>query len=260
MKNFPFVSVVIPIFNEEENLSELDNRLHKTLQIYEKYEVVFVNDGSHDRSFEIIKEFQKGNKNYKILDFSRNFGHQAAITAGINFSKGDVVIVMDGDLQDPPEQIPIFVEKWQEGYDVVYAVREKRKENFLKRMAYFTFYRILDHMSEFPIPLDSGDFGLIDRKIADLLKQLPEKNRYVRGLRAWLGFKQIGITYERDSRFAGTPKYTFRSLIKLASDGIISFSDYPLKLSIKFGFLVSSFSFFCHNNNFYPESFDNIRC
>lgn len=238
-----FVSVVIPVFNEEENLPVLINRLENVLSEFRAYEVIFVNDGSQDSSLEILQVNCKRNPSLKVVNFSRNFGHQAAISSGLEYSRGDCVIVMDGDLQDPPEVLPEFIAKWQEGYDVVYAIRKKRKENIFKRSAYFVFYRLMKKVSDIDIPLDSGDFSVMDRKIVDRLNALPERNRFVRGIRSWLGFRQTGLAYERSKRFAGKPKFTFSKLLKLAYDGLISFSHKPLSLASHLGMFITVSSF-----------------
>ena len=238
-----FISVVIPVFNEEENLPVLLERLVKILEQYNQYEIVFVNDGSTDSSESIIMEEGDKNKFIKLINLSRNFGHQTAITAGIANASGEAVIVMDADLQDPPEVIPQFVDKWCEGYDTVYAIRTKRKENFFKKTAYFVFYRLLSKISDVNIPLDSGDFSIMDRRIVDLMNQFPEKNCFVRGMRAWLGFKQTGLVYQRDQRFSGKPKYNFLSLLELSYDGIISFSKKPLQVASYFGICLTFLSF-----------------
>lgn len=236
------LSIVVPIYNEEEVLEQLYGRLKKVLNGNFNYEVIFINDDSRDASLEILKKINQEDNRYKIISFSRNFGHQIAVSAGLNFVNGDAIIVIDGDLQDPPELIPEFLEKWQEGYEVVYAVRKKRKEPFLLRMAYKTYYRILKMVAKINIPLDSGDFCLMDKKVVALLNSFPEKTRFVRGLRSWVGFRQIGMEYERDKRFAGETKYNFTRLLKLATDGVISFSDAPLKVATIFGFIISFFS------------------
>lgn len=234
------LTVVIPIYNEESVIPHLIQRLNTELEkINLKYEIIFVDDCSNDNSMELIKEFNIRNPNIKILSFSRNFGHQTAITAGLNFSRGRAVVIMDGDLQDPPELIPQFIDKWKEGYEVVYGVRFDRKENIFKKIAYKLYYRLLRLLSKTEIKLDSGDFCLLDRKIVNLLNVMPEKNRFIRGLRSWVGFRQIGIRYARDKRFAGKPKYTISKLFKLGLDGIISFSGIPLKISILIGFSIS---------------------
>lgn len=237
-------SVVIPIFNEEKTIPELYRRLTDVMKGLEgNYEVIFVDDGSRDMSLDMIKSLRMKDDHIKCISLSRNFGHQVAISSGICFSSGKVTILMDGDLQDPPEIIPSLVKKWEEGFEVVYAIRKKRKENIIKRTFYKLFYLILKRLSSIEIPLDSGDFSAIDRKVADLLNSMPEKNRFVRGIRAWIGLNQIGVEYERDPRFAGTPKYSLSKLIGLALDGIISFSYRPLKFATQTGFFISTVSF-----------------
>lgn len=239
------LSIVIPIYNEEENISHLYDRLISASPLWkDTFEVIFVDDGSYDNSLKLLLDITQKDKRIKVLKLSRNFGHQAAISAGIRKAKGDAVILMDGDLQDPPEELPRFLEKWRMGYQVVYAIRTKRKEPFFKRIAYRIFYRLLALISEIDIPLDSGDFCVIDRVVADTLNyELPEKIRFVRGLRAFAGFKQIGVEYERAERAAGEVKYTFSKLLKLAFDGLMDFSVFPLRLSSYLGFLIAFFSF-----------------
>lgn len=209
------ISIVIPIYNEAETLPLLYSRLMTVLPaLQDKCEVIFVDDGSSDQSLSIMSGYVRENESIRVLKLSRNFGHQAAITAGLKNAAGDAVIIMDGDLQDPPEELPQFIEKWREGFDVVYAIREKRKEGVLKRMAYHNFYRILDLVSDIKIPLDSGDFCVLDRKVVNVLNnELPENIRFVRGLRSYAGFKQIGIRYERHGRAAGEAKYTYKNLL-----------------------------------------------
>ena len=235
------ISVIIPIFNEQEVLPELHGRLTSTLSslLNENYELVYVDDGSTDNSFPFLASLAQKDPHVRIISLSRNFGHQTAISAGMAYAAGDGVIVMDGDLQDPPELLPKFINKWKEGFEVVYGIRAHRKENILKRMAYLFFYRLLHKISYLDIPIDSGDFSIMDRSVVAILNNMPERNRFVRGLRTWVGFRQIGIVYERDKRFAGTPKYNFTKLLKLAYDGLITFSFYPLQLSTKLGFLFS---------------------
>ncbi len=228
------ISVVVPVYNEQENLPELQRRLADALAAYD-YDVIFVDDGSRDASLSMLLSFHQANPRMKALSFSRNFGHQVAISAGIDHAAGDAVILMDGDLQDPPEVLPRFIDKWREGFEVVYAIRRRRKEGLLKRMAYAAFYRILRKVSYLNIPLDSGDFCLMDKKVVDVLKGLPERTRFVRGLRTWAGYRQTGLEYERDRRYAGKPKYTFTKLLKLAYDGIVAFSDVPLRVAIYLG-------------------------
>ncbi len=231
----PEVSVVLPVYNEAENLPELYRRLARVLD--EASEVIFVNDGSVDNSAELIRELHRQDPRIKLISFSRNFGHQAAITAGIDHSRGKAVILMDADLQDPPEVLLRMLEQWRAGAEVVYAVRHKRKESIFKRAAYFTFYRLLQLVSNIDIPLDSGDFCLLDRRVVEQLKRLPERNRFLRGLRSWVGFHQVALHYEREARHAGEAKYTFRKLVRLALDGILSFSSFPLRLSTYAGLL-----------------------
>lgn len=234
------LSLVFPIYNEEENVPELYRRVVKVIEDneIENAEILFVNDGSSDRSEELIRELKKTDPKVKLINFSRNFGHQAAITAGMEFSKGEAVILMDGDLQDPPEVLGKMVEAWRDGGEVVYAVRKKRKESALKRFTYFSFYRLLQKIANIDIPLDSGDFCLMDRRVVNQINKLPERNRFVRGLRSWVGFRQVSFPYERHARYSGTAKYDFRKLMQLALNGIFSFSSFPLRLATYVGFLI----------------------
>ncbi|HEY6190824.1 MAG TPA: glycosyltransferase family 2 protein [Bacteroidota bacterium] len=235
-----FLSVVVPIFNEQEVLPELQRRLCAALEgMGEDFEIIYVDDGSADNSFPYLAALHGSDPRVRVISFSRNFGHQTAISAGIEYARGDGVIVMDGDLQDPPEVLPSLVEKWKEGFQVVYGVRTRRKENVFKRGAYSLFYKLLHKISYLDIPIDSGDFAIMDRSVVQILKMMPERNRFVRGLRTWIGFRQLGIPYEREARAAGTPKYTFAKLLRLAYDGLVTFSYHPLKLSTKLGFLFS---------------------
>jgi glycosyltransferase involved in cell wall biosynthesis len=204
------------------------------------HELIFVNDGSHDRTPTILDDLAAADPHVRAVHLTRNFGHQAAITAGLTVARGDAIAIMDCDLQDPPEVLPDFIAKWQEGYQVVYAIRQKRKEWFGKRLAYWAFYRMLAKISDLKIPLDSGDFCLMDRSALDLLNSLPEKQRFIRGLRTWVGLKQIGVKYERAARQAGVPQYTFASLVRLAMDGLVSFSSTPLRFVTRLG-VVSAF-------------------
>ena len=227
----PEISVVVPLFNEQENVPELHRRLVQALDFLgEPYEIVFVDDGSRDQTPRLIDELQEADPNLSVVHLSRNFGHQPAVSAGLDHASGQAVIVMDGDLQDPPEIIPEFVERWRAGTDVVYAVRRRRKEGAMKRMGYHAFYRILNAISDLDIPLDSGDFCLMDRRVVDALRGLPERARFVRGLRTFVGFRQTGLDYERAAREAGRPKYSLKALVGLAVDGLVSFSSYPLRL------------------------------
>jgi len=234
------LSVVIPVYNEEETLDQLVERLSRALDsIGEPWEVLFVNDGSRDRSGQMLHAFHERDPRLKSITLSRNFGHQVAISCGLDFARGDGVIVMDCDLQDPPEVLPGMVARWREGWDVVYAVRQRRKENVLKRAAYKGFYWLLHQVSYLDIPLDSGDFSLIDRRVVDLLKSMPERNRFVRGLRTWVGLRQTGYEYARAARYAGESKYSFTKLLRLAFDGLVSYSYVPLRLVSNVGMLVS---------------------
>ncbi|AFZ52099.1 glycosyltransferase family 2 protein [Dactylococcopsis salina] len=238
------ISLVIPIYNEQGILEILYERIKVASAGWNQdYEVIFIDDGSSDYSLEIIQKLNQKDDRVKAISFSRNFGHQTAVSAGLKYSTGEIIVVMDGDLQDPPEQIINFLEQWQQGYQVVYAIRKKRKEAWYKKLAYYSFYRLLNWMSSVKIPLDSGDFCLLDRTIVDHLNSLPERNRFVRGLRAWIGYKQIGIPYERNARLAGEAKYTFRKLIRLAFDGLINFSYRPLQVFTSLGIIVSLLSF-----------------
>jgi len=227
----PELSVVVPVFNEEDNIDTLHARLTAVLNAAgTTYEVVFVNDGSTDRTTSLLDALAEKDPHVVVLTLSRNFGHQAAVTAGIDHVRGDAAMVMDADLQDPPEVIPQFVQMWKAGNDVVYAVRERRKEGIVLRACYRGFYRLLNLISDIDIPLDSGDFGLVDRKVIEAMKALPERKRFVRGLRSFVGFRQVGLSYERARRDAGEPKYSWRGLMGLAIDGLVSFSNYPLRI------------------------------
>jgi dolichol-phosphate mannosyltransferase len=235
------ISIVIPIYNEEENLQNLYTRLTNAAPSWkEDYEIVLIDDGSHDSSLTMMRVMVEKDSHVRIIKLSRNFGHQPAISAGIQEAKGDAIIIMDGDLQDPPEELYRFLDKWREGYDVVYAVRTKRKEGFLKKLAYSSFYRLMAAISDIEIPLDSGDFCVMDRKVVNVLvHDMPEQIRFIRGMRAYAGFKQIGVTYERAERAAGEVKYTFKKLVQLALDGLFGFSSFPLRLSTYLGISIA---------------------
>ncbi|MCS6264802.1 MAG: glycosyltransferase [Nitrospira sp.] len=240
----PELSVIIPVFNEEENLLTLHGRLTRALvNLGMEYEIVLVDDGSQDQSPDILRRLEAEDQRIVIVEFARNFGHQVAISAGLEQSRGRVVCIMDADLQDPPEVLHTFLAKWREGWEVVYAIRTERKEWWGKRLAYAGFYRLLQRVANIDIPLDAGDFCVMDRRVVDLLVRMPERNRFVRGIRSWVGFKQIGVPYERHARHAGAPKYTFRKLLYLALDGLISFSHMPLRIITLLGFSVSFLSF-----------------
>lgn len=227
----PEISVVVPLHNEQETLVELYRRLSLALRsLGMTYEIVLVNDGSRDATPGMIARLQESDPTLVALHLSRNFGHQAAVTAGLDHARGLTVAIMDGDLQDPPELLPELVALWREGYDVIYAVRQRRQEGLLKRLGYFAFYRLMRALSDLEIPLDSGDFCLMDRQVVEALKALPERLRFVRGLRSFVGFRQVGLPYDRPAREAGTSKYPLRRLIALAVDGLISFSSRPLRM------------------------------
>lgn len=238
------ISIIVPALNEEQTLQVLYDRVISSSKIWkDSWELIIVDDGSSDRTSEILVKLHEKDDRVRFISFSRNFGHQIAVTAGLQYAAGDAIIVMDADLQDPPEQIERLLTKWREGFHVVYAVRTKRKEIWFKRLAYFCFYRLIAWISTTKIPLDSGDFCLMDRVVVDCLNKMPERNRFVRGLRAWVGYSQIGIPIERNARFAGEVKYTFRKLLKLAFDGLINFSYRPLQTFTTFGTIVAGFSF-----------------
>lgn len=243
MKNIDY-SVVIPIFNEEEIIPELWRRLSDILdRLDSSSEVIFINDGSVDNSLELLKEINHKNQEVKIISFSRNFGHQCALSAGIDHTNGKAVILMDGDLQDSPEAIISFLQLWQQGYDVVYAIRKNRKEKWLKRLAFKSFYYIQRKLSGIVTPMDAGIFSLMDRKVILTLRQMPERNKYLSGLRAYAGFKQIGVYVERGPRYRGQPKVSVSKLFKLAFDGIFSFSTIPLKIATILGLVSAIISF-----------------
>ncbi len=235
------LSIVLPAYNEQAVLPQTHARfsaLAPTLaELGLDYELIFVNDGSQDRTAELLDHLAAADPHVRAVHLTRNFGHQAAVTAGLSVARGNVVAVMDCDLQDPPEILPQFLAAWHAGYQVVYAIRRQRKEWCGKRLAYWAFYRLLAAVSELKIPLDSGDFCLLDRSAVDLLNALPERQRFVRGLRTWIGLKQKGVEYERAARQAGVPQYTFTALWKLAMDGLVSFSSLPLRFVMRLGVL-----------------------
>lgn len=240
----PVYSVVLPVYNESENLPELYRRLSEVLKaLAEPYEIIFVDDGSRDDSVEKILQYHQNDPSVKLLRLSRNFGQQVAFSAGLAFASGKAIIAMDSDLQDAPEVIPKFVEQWKQGFEVAYAIRQTREEGVPIQLAYLLFYRIMKYYSDVDIPVDVGDFSLMDRKIVDTLNKLPERARYLRGLRAWVGYKQIGIPVARDSRFSGQPKYNLTMLVNLAMSGLLSFSMAPLRFATSLGLMVSLFSF-----------------
>ena len=236
----PKVSVIVPCFNEEAVLPQLFSRLGRAADAWGvDYEILCVDDGSRDGTWELLRAQSERDSRWHCISFARNFGHQAAVSAGLYYAEGDAVVIIDADLQDPPEEVHRLLAKWREGFEVVYAVRTKRKDATVKRFLAWSFYRVILWMVPFRIPTDSGDFALLDRKIVDVLNSMPERNRYLRGLRAWCGFRQIGIEFERHARAAGEPQYTFRKSLRLALDGIFSFSSVPLRLASHLGLWVS---------------------
>jgi len=239
------ISIILPVFNEEESIREVYRKLVDVItnELKMTYEIIFVDDGSIDNSWSIIEDLHKLNRNVRSIKFSRNFGHQISVTAGIDKAIGDVAVIMDADLQDPPELIPEMFEKHKQGYNVVYAKRIERKgESKFKIWTSLIYYRMLDKLTEIKIPLDTGDFRLIDKKVLNEFHRIREKNPFVRGIISWIGFKQTSVEYVRDGRYAGTTKYPLSKLIKLSLDGITSFSVKPLKISLNLGLLSVLFS------------------
>ena len=227
------ISLVVPMYYEEKVVQECYKRLTEVLSKIEKYdyEIIFINDGSKDKTLELLEEIAKKDFNVKILSFTRNFGHQAAVTAGLKYVSGDAIVIMDADLQDPPELIPDMLKYWEQGNQVIYGKRKSRKgESTFKLLTAKMFYKTLNALTDVEIPKDTGDFRLVDREVVDVINQLPEHNKFLRGLFSWVGFKQIAYEYERKERFAGKTKYPLKKMLKLASDGIISFSTKPLKI------------------------------
>ncbi len=240
----PVISIVAPVYNEEVILPELHRRLTIVMkEAGEPYELILINDGSHDRSLEIMRELHEQDPRVKVINFSRNFGHQVAITAGTDYARGDAVIIIDADLQDPPEVILQMIERWREGYDVVYAVRSEREgETWFKEITASIFYRLISSITNVDIPIDTGDFRLMDRRVVDAMRQMREQHRFMRGLSSWVGFRQTGVEYVRRERYAGETKYPFRKMLKFAVDGITSFSYLPLQLATYFGFFTAGLS------------------
>ncbi len=239
----PELSLVVPLYNEAENLPELHRRLAALLDRFAG-EAVLVDDGSRDETAKLMDALSASDPRFRSLHLSRNFGHQAAVSAGLEYSRGRAVVVMDADLQDPPELIPELVARWREGFEVVYARRSGReREGWAKRLLAWTYYRLLRRIVGLDLPADTGDFCLMDRQVVDLLNSMPERNRYIRGLRAWVGFRQTAVDFVRPPRHAGEVKYTFRRSLGLALNGIISLSQAPLRVATYFGFVVSLSSF-----------------
>jgi dolichol-phosphate mannosyltransferase len=240
----PRFSVVVPIWNEEQTIPELYKRVRTTMEATgDTWEFICVNDGSRDGSLRLLLDLRAQDPRVKVIDFSRNFGHQVAITAGADFAEGDAVVVMDADLQDPPDVVPRMIEQWRAGYEVVYAVRTKREgETRFKLWTAAAFYRLLQRITDVNIPVDAGDFRLMDRRVVLAMRRLREKHRFMRGLSSWVGFKQVGIEYERAERFAGETKYPLRKMLRLAVSAITSFSMLPLQLATYLGFILAGIS------------------
>ncbi len=243
-EDHPVISVVAPVYNEAPTIPLFCERVIAALEpLGEPFEIVLVNDGSRDGSYEVMVELHQRDPRIKVINFSRNFGHQIAITAGIDYARGDAVVVIDSDLQDPPEVIPELVAKWREGYGIVFAQRAEREgETWFKKATAAFFYRLIRRITNVNIPVDTGDFRLMDRKVVDTLVQMREHHRFMRGLSVWVGFRQTGVEYRRAPRHAGETKYPLRKMIRFALDGITSFSYLPLQLATYFGFLVAGIS------------------
>jgi dolichol-phosphate mannosyltransferase len=242
----PVLSIIAPIYNEEDCLHELHRRITEVMEKFgDSWELVLVNDGSKDRSDEIIHELANEDPEHvKPVIFARNFGHQLAVTAGMDYARGDAVVIIDADLQDPPELILEMAGKWREGYEVVYAVRAEREgESWFKLATAKMFYRIVYKITDVDIPLDTGDFRMLDRKVVDAMNSMRERHRFLRGMSSWVGFKQIGVEYKRAARFAGETKYPIRKMLKFAVDAITSFSYFPLQVATYLGFIFAVISF-----------------
>ena len=239
------ISYIFPIYNEQGNISLLHDTMDSLLTKNKKYEyeMIFVNDGSKDRSLELLVDIQKKDSRVKVIDFSRNFGHQIAVTAGLDFASGDAVIIMDSDMQDPPKVSFELIKEWENGFDVVYAQRRSRKDTFFKKLTANLFYRTLQKLAEIDIPRNTGDFRLVDRKVVDEMKKFKEHNRFLRGMVSFIGFKQTAVQFDRDERHAGETGYPLRKMLKFAADGIFSFSSAPLKLISSIGYWVAFLSF-----------------
>lgn len=239
------LSIIVPVYNEAPILQELNERLMKAASSrVSTYEIIYVNDGSRDQSMATLRELSANYAPAHYINFSRNFGHQIAVTAGLEHCTGQMVVIIDGDLQDPPELIPELIDTYRQGYEVVYAQRKKRQgETYFKKITAKTFYRLMQAITHIDIPLDTGDFRLIDRQVVDVLKRMPEQNKFLRGQIAWMGFRQTAVKFDRAERKAGTTGYTFKKMMKFALDGVTSFSDAPLRLATKLGFAVSLIAF-----------------
>lgn len=239
------ISYVFPIYNEEGNIELLYKTMKKLLATQDSYtyELLFINDGSRDASLELLLKMQKKDSRVSVIDFSRNFGHQIAVTAGLDYAQGDAVIIMDSDMQDPPTVSLELIEKWEEGFDVVYAQRRTRKDTFFKKLTADLFYRTLQKLADIDIPRNTGDFRLIDRKVVDEMKRFKEHNRFLRGMVSYVGFNQTAVLFDRDERHAGETGYPLSKMLKFAADGIFSFSTYPLKFIRNLGFIIATLAF-----------------
>jgi dolichol-phosphate mannosyltransferase len=235
----PVYSIVVPVFNEADNLSELHRRLAEVMNsLGEAWEVIFVNDGSTDESSNFLNALRKKDNRVRMVEFVRNFGHQIAATAGMDVAEGEAVVIIDADLQDPPEVIPELIAQWKQGYEVVYAVRSEREgETWLKEFTAKLFYRLIYRITDVKIPLDTGDFRLLDKKVVAVLRNMRERHRFLRGMAAWVGFRQIGVPYRRHARFAGKTKYPLGKMIRLALNAVTSFSYFPLQMATYLGFI-----------------------
>ena len=261
MNKNPTYSIIAPVYNEEGNLRELYAQMQQTLNpTGETWELVLVNDGSQDSSIEIMHELHRQDPRVKIVNFAKNFGHQLAVTAGLDYARGDAVVIIDADLQDPPAVILQMIEKWKQGYEVVYAVRSERKgESWFKEFTAKAFYRIIYRITDVDIPLDTGDFRLIDRKVVNTLKTMRERHRFIRGMTSWVGFKQTGVEYVREERFAGETHYPFRKMFKFALDAITGFSYLPLQIATYAGFAIAGLSAFAALGVVYARLFLESR-
>jgi len=238
------ISVIVPCFNEEAVLPKLFARLTAVAATWGcNYEIICVDDGSRDRTWEILKAQNQTDSRWRCLCFARNFGHQTAVSAGLHFATGDAAVIIDADLQDPPEEISRLLEKWREGFEVVFATRKERKDPLLKKILAWGFYRLLQNLTPLPMSRDAGDFCLLDKKVVAVMNALPERNRYLRGLRTWCGFRQTSVEFDRAERAAGVPQYTFKKSFRLAMDGMFSFSTVPLRLATYLGLAVSVAAF-----------------
>lgn len=244
MEEKPCYSIIAPVFNEEGNLHELYRQVRETMDSTgEPWELILINDGSADRSAEIMRELNTQDGRVKTVEFARNFGHQLAVTAGLDFASGQAIIVIDADLQDPPSVILQMISKWKEGYEIIYAVRTERKgETWFKEFTAKFFYRLIYRITDINIPLDTGDFRLIDAKVAATLNTMRERHRFIRGMTSWIGFKQTGVEYVREERFAGSTHYPFRKMFKFALDAITGFSYFPLQMATYAGFAIAGLS------------------